>query len=185
MYSEDGIFRENAGLGMVSQLVQSYTDSSQGFHEVAADIDDRALARYFRKLAIEKSNDAEQLRECLSRQVDDLPSEENWLDGWRRIWLSVRAALNISAWGEMIQELDRAETRVIGIIDSLLARTTDPSLMKVLGQHRIQVCHTMETLRALHSDLTRASGPPAAGRHGALPGETSAVLAASLPAELT
>jgi uncharacterized protein (TIGR02284 family) len=161
MRSDSGFRGDQSSAEAIELLIQASLDSGQGFQETAADVAEPSLARLFRRWSIERFEQAERLRKAQGRPNIERTAGPSWLDGWRRVWLSVRGALNAHDRATVLRELERAEGIVCQAVELTLLETANSQASKVLEK---QLAQLRDNIRTLHALRFAESAPKGDGR---------------------
>jgi uncharacterized protein (TIGR02284 family) len=157
MNFENGARIEDSVLRSIQQLIQANLDSGEGLQEAAADINEASLASMFRRWSVERFDQAEQLRLAVRGSNSRTLATGSWIDNWRRIWLSVRRAVNAGDRYTMLRQLERAESRMCQMTEMIMAEIRDPSLSEVIQQQLTRLRDSVETLRRLRTQAPVAA----------------------------
>ena len=136
-------------LDTLQDLVQINIDSRDGFREAAGQITDAALATYFRELADQRAQQAEELQTYVQLNNERPVRDGSFLAAVHRSWLSIRDSLTGTDVHAVLAEAERGEDAIKGAYEEGLKETAGSAINDVLQSQYAQVKAAHDRVRDL------------------------------------
>ncbi|QDT36838.1 PA2169 family four-helix-bundle protein [Stratiformator vulcanicus] len=137
----------------LQDLIQINIDSADGFRHSAEQIENVTISQYFRGVADERKQQAEQLQGFVEFSGERPRQEGSYLASLHRTIMDLRTALTSDDLGAVLNEAERGEDYIKDAYKDTLKETAGSPVNDVLQNHMESVIASHDRVRDMRDEV--------------------------------
>lgn len=140
----------------LQELICINIDARDGFNEAAEKVEEVTLAALFRELAVQRTDQASELRAIVSANGQDAAKEGSYAAAAHRAWMDLRAALG-GGTAAVLSEAERGEDHIKAKYEEVMNSLQGGAARDVLQRHYAAVKQAHDRVRDLRDEYQNQS----------------------------